>query len=198
MKKILISLVAIALLGAIAVGATWAVFSDQEVLGSNTVATGTLYLTLNKSAGKPFSVTGAYPGWKSNWEYMDIFNTGSLPFEAYMTLEKTGGDTGLYNQLWIKLETSGGDSICDNNNWGENLIYEGYVKDFPASKLVSTEAYWHLADEADGSGSPKDNIRPGYSERVCQQIGVHVDADNSVMGKTVTFSETVDALQDND
>jgi len=67
---------------------------------------------------------------------------------------------------------------------------------FPRT-TVSNTAYWHLANEDDGIGPP-DNIRVGYSERICQRVGVDNAADNSVQGKSVTFDEVVDAVQDND
>ncbi|HRI05687.1 MAG TPA: TasA family protein [Candidatus Dojkabacteria bacterium] len=198
MKRILASLVTIALLGALAAGATFAVFTDQEVLGSNTVATGTLALTLNHSAGKPYSISNAYPGYVGSWEHIDIFNAGTLPFEGYLSFNKTGGDTGLYNELTMKIETAGGDGLCNTNDFAENLIYNGKVSAFTPQTLVSSLNYWHLANEDDASGSPADNIRSNWTERLCQQVGVDVSAGNSIMGKSVTFSEVVDAMQDND
>ncbi len=197
MKKILLSLVVVALAGTAVVGATRAYFSDQGSVAGNTVATGTLELTVNESAGKPFSITNAYPGYWSGWEYMDIYNSGSLPFEANMTLSKTGGSGALWNKLLIQLATVGWDSVCNNGDGGEVMIYNGLVNAFPAQSVVSDISYWHLANEDDGSGPP-DNIRAGWSERVCQRVGVDVSAGNGVQGTSVTFDEVVDAVQDND
>lgn len=198
MKKILASFMIITALASLLVGATAAVFSDQEVIAGNTVATGTLELTLNHSAGKPFSVTNGYPGYLTPWEYIDIYNTGTLPFEALMSFVKTSGDTALYDQLVITIESAGGDSICHNGGFGEYVVYDGLLKNFVDNTLVSSLNFWHLANEDDGSGSPADNVRVGYSERLCQRIGISDSAGNGVMGKTVTFSEIVDAVQDND
>ncbi len=198
MTRITKSLVMIALVAVLAVGATSAVFSDQETISGNTFATGTLELTLNHSAGKPFSVTNAYPGYSTGWEHMDIYNTGSLPFEAYMTLSQTAGDTALWNALKIELKTSGENSDCTDGDGAEGTIYNGLISGFPSHKLVSKLAYWHLANEDDGSGSPADNIRAGWSERVCQRLWLPSSAGNEVQGQSVTFDEIVDAEQDND
>ena len=198
MRKIILSLVTIIVALVTVVGVTYGVFSDQKTIPGNTFATGTLKLTLNKSAGKPFSVSNAYPGYWTGWQHMDIYNTGTLPFEAYMTLSKTGGDDVLWNALQITMKTSGWDSDCTNGDAGEKTIYNGNANALPASYLVSSLNYWHLANEDDGSGSPADNIRAGWSERVCQKVGLLDSADNSVQGKSVTFTEIVDALQDND
>lgn len=197
MKSILASIATIAALGALVAGSTVALFNDQEVIAGNTVATGTLDLTLNHTAGKPYSISDAYPGFEDNWEWIDIYNTGEEPFEAYMSFEQTGGDEELYEALSIRLETAGGDGTCDTDDFEENLIYDGLLDDFPDSKLVSTLNYWHLANEDDASGSPADNIRVGYTERVCQQLYIEDDVED-IMGMETTFSEIVDAVQDND
>lgn len=203
MKKILLSLGIIAAVAAVIVGGTMAVFSDQKKIEGNTVSTGTLELTLNKSAGKPFSVSGMAPGDVTGWEYMDIFNgpfpavPGQLPFEAEMTVNKTAGDAVLWNALEIEMKTSGWDSDCTNGDGGEGLIYNGLINAFPAGMTVSDIAYWHNANEDDGTGPP-DNIRAGWSERVCQRVKLPSTAGNEVQGKSVTFEEVVDAVQDDD
>jgi predicted ribosomally synthesized peptide with SipW-like signal peptide len=194
MKNILASSIVIAALGSLLVGSTAALFTDQEVLAGNTVSTdGSLELTLNHSAGKPFTITDAYPGFLSSWEYIDIFNSGDMPFEALMSFEKTAGDLDLYNALTIELVTAGGDSDCDTDDFGQNVIFDGLLKDYDSSTVVSSDLYWHLA-----SGDPADDIQPTYSERICQRIGVDINAGNEILDKTVTFSEIVNAVQDND
>ncbi|MFA4818107.1 MAG: SipW-dependent-type signal peptide-containing protein [Parcubacteria group bacterium] len=197
MKNIIKSLVIVVAVAAVASVATWAVFSDTDSVTGNTVATGTLNLTVNESAGKPFSISGAYPGYVSGWEYIDIYNQGSLPFEAQMSFNQTSGSGALYNELTIELVTSGGDSICANGGFGETTIYSGKIINYDPTTVVSSIAYWHNANETDGSG-PNDNIRAGWSERVCQRVGVDSGAGNGIQGTSVTFDEIVDALQDND
>lgn len=197
MKRIILSLVTIIMALATVAGATYGVFSDQKSIAGNTFATGTLELTLNHSAGKPFTVSNAYPGYTTGWEYMDIYNTGTLEFEAQMSFNKTSGSDALWNKLWITLETSGWDSNCHNGDGGEKVIYDGYVKNYPSSRVVSDAAYYHLAHESDGHGGP-DNIRVGWSERVCQKLMLHSSAGNDAMNTSVTFDEIVDAKSDND
>lgn len=160
------------------VGTSVALFSDQKSVQGNTVAMGTLELTLNKSSGKPISVTNAYPGWKmADWEYMDIYNTGSLPFTAHLSFLKTSGSTDLYNYLTIELRIPT-TSDCDGPY---TAVYNGLVKDF----VPQTHLIWHHGA----------TVPAGWSMRLCQKVGVHADADNSVMGESVTFDEIVDAMQ---
>jgi hypothetical protein len=192
MRQILASAMIIAALGALVVSSTLALFVDQEVIAGNTVATHSFELTLNSSEGKPYSIVGAYPGYVDGWEYIDIYNTGVIPLQAHITFEQTGGDTVLYNALRMRMVSAGGDGLCNTADFGEYLIYDGFIKDFPFQKLVSTSEYWHLA-----SGTPAHNIQPGFTQRICQQLSVDPNAGNEIMNKTVVFSEIVDAMQGN-
>lgn len=197
MRRIIVSFLTIFAVVVMVAGGTTAVFSDTESIEDNTVATGTLDLTLNESEGKPFSISDAYPGYVSGWEYMDVFNTGSLPFEAELSVAQTSGDAALWAVLTLEMETAGGDGICATDDFSENTIYSGLASGFPNGITASDIAYWHLANEDDASGGP-DNIRAGWSERICQRVGVDSSAGNEVQGTSVTFTETVDAVQDND
>ncbi len=198
MRQILASAMIVATLGALVVSSTLALFNDEATIAGNTVATGTFELTLNHTAGKPYSITDAYPGYTTDWEYIDIFNSGELPFEAYLSFEQTGGDTVLYDALKMTLKTSGYDSDCSNGDAGEVTFFDDYLSSFTPETLVSTINYWHLANEDDGSGTPEDNIRAGYTERICQMLSIDDEAGDEIMLKTVTFSEIVDTMQDND
>lgn len=190
-------IVAVAL---VAGAGTYAIFSETVEVTGNTVAAGTFNLTVNKSAGKPYNVTDAFPGFQTpNWENIDIFNEGSLPFEASISFAKTSGSDALYNKLRIVLKTDV-DSNCDNLIAGEAIIYDGLISTFPAGATnpISSINYWGNANEDDASGSPADNIRAGWSERVCQKVGVDNSAGIEIQGQTTTFKEVVNAVQDND
>jgi len=191
MKRILLSSMLVVAVVAVTAGATKAVFSDTASIPGNTVSTGTLKLTLNHSAGKPFSITNGYPGFVSDWEYMDIYNNehnSSLPFDARLTVTKTSGDE-LWPYIRLTMKTSGWDSDCSNNDAGEKVIWDSLASGFPNGVTVSDIAYWHLAVNG-------DDIPVGYSERICQKVGIDNSAPNDVQGKSAVFTETVDAVQD--
>lgn len=199
MIRIVKSLVVVMAALALAAGATGAYFSDQESIAGNTFSTGTLNLTLNHSAGKPFNVSGAYPGYQTGWEYYDAFNgpwpavPGQLPFEAYVWLSQTGGSAALYNALEIDLVDSGWDSTCGNGD--DVSIYSGLL-----SSITGQGNRNQTSDNDPNSiGSPgNDDIAPGNSERVCQRLRLPSSADNSLQGLSTTFTEWVDAEQNND
>ena len=199
MFRIAKSLVIILAIAVLAIGATKAYFSDQKSIPGNTFATGTLRLTLNHSDGKPFNVEGAYPGYQTGWEYMDVFNgpfspvAGQLPFEAYTWLNRTGGSQALYDALEIDLYDSGWDSDCGNGD--DEYIYSGLLTGISGQSLrVQTSD----KDPNSGGTPGNDDIRPGWSQRVCQRLRLPASADNSLQDLSTIFDEVVDATQNDD
>jgi predicted ribosomally synthesized peptide with SipW-like signal peptide len=101
MRKIIMSLVMIALLSAGTVGATRAYFSDTALSENNTFSTGKLDIRISRpgNAELPFSVTDMEPG-KSVTKYLTVVNDGNIDvkWRAYIS----GGDGGnLFNALRI-------------------------------------------------------------------------------------------------
>jgi len=191
--KIIKSLIIIVAMAAMASGATSAVFSDQETISGNTFATGTLDLELNNLVGKPFEVTGAYPGYISPWAHMDLSNVGSLPFESYLWLNHTSDSPGLYAALKIDLHDSGADLVCGNGD--DTSIYSGLLSGItgPGLRTQTSDNYFAAV------GTPgNDNIIPRSAQRVCQRLELPSTASDALQGKTTAFSEIVKAEQDDD
>jgi predicted ribosomally synthesized peptide with SipW-like signal peptide len=160
------------------VGATLAVFNDQESILGNTVATGDFSLTLGHSEGVPYNLPDVYPGFASEWESIDITNEGPTEFDAYLGFSKTAGSRSLYDALTIKLVAAGEDGTCDSIAADAAVIYEGKLKSaYHGGVLVA------------------EDVQADTTVRVCQQLGVKAEADNEIMGKTVVFSEIVNAMQ---
>lgn len=81
LEKNLISLVLIAAVAGLAVGATRSWFSDDEVLGDNTFATGDVYLGDFTHTG--ITVTNLKPGEWSDWKYIKVPYAGTLAADIY-------------------------------------------------------------------------------------------------------------------
>lgn len=199
MKQVALSLFTIVVVVAAVAGATTAVFSDSKEIANNAVATGTLKLTLNKTAGKPWLVSGMKPGDVTGWEHMDIFNApyppvaGQLPFEAYFRLEgPSSGAVALYNALEIDLQDSGWNSVCGD---GDDVSIGTWTLPGITGSTNRTQV---SDDDPNSSGPGGDNIMPGNSQSLCQRLRLPLSADNTLQGLAVTFSEWVDAEQDND
>lgn len=189
MKKILLSLGIIAAVAAVAVGATVAVLSDQKSIAGNSVAIGTLKISINKTAGKPWAVSNMKPGDITNWEWMDVINVGSLPATYYFYVDNKNGtpDMNLWNNLKIELRNAGtGATDIERCNNG-TVIHNDYVQnvDGMSNKINTT-------DFAYGPGS---QMPAGWSQRICQRVYLDLGVGNEVMGRTTTFDEVMYAEQ---
>lgn len=78
MKKVLVSLSAIAVIGTMAAAGTGAFFSDTETSTGNTFAAATLDLTLDTTGSLPFNVTNVAPGATGSTSFT-VTNAGTIP-----------------------------------------------------------------------------------------------------------------------
>lgn len=86
MKKILLSIVGIAAMAAVGVGATTAYFSDTETSVGNVFAAGKLDLELGATNTLPFNIPNAVPG-QSGTSIITLTNTvGSIPGKLNINL----------------------------------------------------------------------------------------------------------------
>lgn len=108
MKKILLSVVSIAIIGAVAFAGTRAYFSDTKTNTGNTFSAGSIDLKVNgDDVFMPYTVTNLKPGENRGTETYTIKNTGTLP--GLLSFKVTNVITN-ENDL-IEPETSAGDAI---------------------------------------------------------------------------------------
>jgi len=191
MKKILLSLVMITLTSAIAIGVTRAYFSANGSVESNTVATGTLLLDINKGNGKEISLSNIAPGYTDDtYRWFDAYNKGTLPAEFFMSFFVNSGSTDLYNALNIELRDGGWVGACDGP-----LIYNGSLSAW-VNKTKISEFNVHAATST--LDAVADNIPANYTMRVCQKISFPETGtdQNALQGQSVTFTERIDSTQD--
>ena len=180
-------------IAAIATGASSAYFTDTETITGNTFTAGTLDVMLGKSAGKPFNVTMAYPGYTTPWEYVDIKNVGNLPFEVELRFsEEPISDPSLYGQVYVDLTDAAEDDTCGTPD--DDLVLDSYTLQWWKTHYSRISDNTYKADGTPGD----DNITPGNYQRLCQRLRLPESADNTVQGKTVHFTEKIDVKQDND
>jgi len=99
MKKIIISLAVIGIVAAIAVGGTYAYFSDTETSTGNTFTAGTLDLKVNgEDVFVPYSVSDLKPGDSRGTDTYTIKNNGSLPGRlSFKVTNVTTNENGVIN-----------------------------------------------------------------------------------------------------
>lgn len=187
--KIFKSLFVVLAMAAMVVGATSAIFTDTDSVVGNTFSTGTLDIVVNEGTNKPMSVSGMLPGDSiSGW--FDAYNQGSLEAEYWFYIDNVTGDTALRDALQIELKDGGYTGACDGPT-----IYTG-----PLSALIGSANQNMTSDNNVHAGSTNggDNIRAGWTQRICQTVTLPSTAGNEVQGQTVTFDEVMYATQDMD
>jgi len=187
MRKILTSLMIVAVLAASITAGAMAVFTDQQTNADNIFTTGTVVLGIDPATAM-FTVSDMAPG-DVKYGGLEVSNDGSLELRYAMTT--TADDTSTLDEqldLTIDVVTGpGGDSIwyTDDDVVGEADIYG------PDGVLSSA----FFGDPAQG-GQAGDRILASLaSERLRFEATLPLDTDNSYQGTTCTVAFVFDAEQ---
>ena len=181
MLKIAKSLIVIAAVAALAVGATSAIFTSQASVSGNTFATGTLEIRINGQASIPgFNYTNAAPGDSQSGQFginnygPPWFLTGSSTLSAKglkVSSHRTGGSASLYNELDVVVEA--------NRGWGTWMpVFSGKLHDLSNSDLLAPR--W-------------TELAAGESEDVRYTVTLPLSAGNAYDGLSTTFNFVVTA-----
>lgn len=189
MKKILLSVLTIALVTFVAVKATGAYFSSTDSSLANSFTTGTLILRIaspSQQGHQVFNVTGLEPG-KSVSGCITVVNDGSIPmkWKAYIT----NGSGDLYQELKLT-ELVLNSSTCPNP---EGLT--GYTVAGPAnlSLLTNPVSFADLAnpistpllwDPSKGTHPAAFDVKWAATYKMV--VTMDSDADDSFQGKSWT------------
>ncbi len=169
MKRILVSLILIAVvISAVTVGAM-ALWTDQGTSANNTFTAGTIDISLTGNNPLPFSVSAMAPG-DSVTGTIDVVNSGTLQLRYAMT---TTGD---------------GSSILDEQldcviMVGATTLYSG--------KLSSAA----IGNPAQGSQAGDRTLSPSASETLTFTVSMPIDTSNSYQGTTCTVGFVFNAEQ---
>jgi len=185
-KKILISIIGIALASAILTGVTVAYFMDQETSKGNTFAAGTLDLAVSNNVGnlenpwtsKTFDISNVAPG-QSN---------SSTPFA--MDMKNVGSIDGKKLTIWLdKVTDSENDSIVseaetDTTEPGD-LCQEITLTIKEGTTVIKSaeinDPSWTTAIEVTGG------LDAGATRNFTAEYSVDSKADNDIQGDKCTF-----------
>lgn len=191
MKKILISLVMITLVGASTVAATRAYFTSQATSSNNTFGAGKLELVLggvaspviNVNTLEPgkwvYDVTSPYSGTAMLFGSLSVINPGSNPnglhlkyrFSPQLVSQTVAG---FYDLLWIRVYRAEGSSTNFVLKW------EGLLKNM----MIDPSMVAEMADVAPGSG---------HDWRF--DVGLDSSAGNAYQSASATINFVFEATQ---
>jgi len=186
-RKILTSLMIIAVLAALITAGAMAVFTDQETNPDNVFTTGTVILGIDPATAM-FTVSNMAPG---DVEYggLEVTNNGSLELRYAMTT--TADDTStLDEQLDLTIDVVTGPGVdgiwyTDDDVVGEANIYG------PDGVLSSA----FFGDPTLGGQAGDRTLASLASERLRFKTRLPLDTDDSYQGTTCTVAFVFDAEQ---
>ena len=174
MLRIAKSLSMIAIVAALAIGATSAVFTSQASVTSNTFATGTLQIRVDGQASIPgFTFTNAAPGDSVSGSFT-LQNYGApwfagpstLPARSIlMSVDHVGGSGGLFNSLQIEMTKSSGST---------EVLYSG-----PLNAFYNKDALMSWLHPA--------GLAAGNSETINYTITLPSTIGNALQGTSTNF-----------
>lgn len=220
MKKILLSIGALALIAVLTVTATNAFFTDTETSNVNVFTTGTLELDINGNGTGDTFTTGLgdpqlNPGGETSEAQINIKNGGTMDLawfgyfntggnasmldyvyikEAQMEFRKIGGANWELTDKFIKDGTGNTDTGDDGHPWNSYYVN---LANSNTNDGVITLAMWN-ADNAMGAGGgvQKGALKPQiYEYRFTFKLGMVDDVPNSLQGASMSLSYTLTSTQ---
>jgi len=169
-RKMMVSLVVVALMAALIGGATFAYFSDTATNNGNVFSSGTLDIVLNGETSDitapVFNASNIFPGWSSGLKDVSIQNAGTLPAKVTATTEFVG-DVDLAKYIDIYVYDGAG-----------NLITTFKANAIPTPVVLGTMAAGAISNL---------QVEAVFTETGADQ--------NDAQGKSFTLNLTVDAEQ---
>jgi len=187
MRKILTSLIIVAVLAASITAGAMAVFTDQQTNPDNVFTTGTVILGIDPATAM-FTVSDMAPG-DVEYDGLEVTNDGSLELRYAMTT--TADDTStLDEQLDLTIDVVTDPGI--DGNWYTDDDVVGEPNIYGPDGVLSSALF---GDPAQGEDAGDRTVASSASERLRFKAMLPLDTDNSYQGATCTVAFVFDAEQ---
>jgi len=187
MKKILFSILSLGVVAVVAIGATRAYFTDQEVLGTNEISTGKVDVDIRGDHSNgiiiPVDTTqtftgGMFPGREFGEYAVSVYNKGwgtsTTPIKYSWRAEWTGGSKYLYDRIQVKVR----EGNCDWNPDTAGNTLRHYVSLGNMGRVIS-----------------ENNLGVNISRCTWFWFRLPAGADNTYQGLNTQFNLILDATQ---
>lgn len=189
-------------LATVAVSVTSALFTDTQTL-SNSIATGTVTLSVTSNNPLPWNISGMAPGDTDGAVDVPVANSGSLELRyAVTSTETTGASPDLANQLdlWIWAEAAEDDigvlglasdnSTCDAT---PSTVSSFLYQQSPVGVASSTINL--VGDPASGGHTGDRTLGAGTSEVLCFYLELPSTTDSTYEGLSTSVDLKFEAEQ---
>jgi predicted ribosomally synthesized peptide with SipW-like signal peptide len=187
MRKILTSLMIIAVLAALITGGVMAVFSDQGTNADNAFTTGTVILGIAPATAM-FTVSDMAPG-DVVYGGLEVSNSGSLELRYAMTTTADATST-LDEQLDLTIDVVTGAGVDGIWYTADDVVGEANI--YGPDGVLSSAFF---GDPAQGGQAGDRTLASGTSERLRFKATLPLATDNTYQGTTCTVTFVFDAEQ---
>jgi spore coat-associated protein N len=187
MRKILTSLMIIAVVAVLITAGAMAIFTDQQTNPDNVFTTGTVILGINPATAM-FTVSNMTPG---DVEYggLEVINNGSLELRYAMTTTADNTST-LDEQLDLTIDVVTGPGVDAIWYTADDVV--GTANIYGPDGVLSSAFF---GDPAQGEQAGDRTLASLSSERLRFKATLPLDTDNSYQGATCTVAFVFDAEQ---
>ena len=187
MRKILTSLMIIAVLAVLVTAGAMAVFTDQQTNPDNVFTTGTVILGIDPATAM-FTVSNMTPG---DVEYggLEVTSDGSLELRYAMTTTADNTST-LDEQLDLTIDVVTGPGVDAIWYTADDVVGEANI--YGPDGVLSSAFF---GDPAQGAQAGDRTLASGTSERLRFNATLPLDTGNSYQGTTCTVAFVFDAEQ---
>ncbi len=187
-KRILLSLLTIAMVVAATATGALALFTDQETVAANSFSTGEVDLALTNGAPLPFSVSGMAPG-DVVYGGLQVSNSGDMELRYAMTTTADGTSV-LDEQLVLTIDVVTGNGI--DGIWYTNDDVVATPNIYGPDGQLSIAV---IGDPSAGEDSGDRTLATSGDERLRFKVTLPLATDNSYKGTTCTVAFVFDAEQ---
>ena len=190
LKRILVSILAVSMVGGIVAFGSNAVFTDTATVGSNAFNTGTLEISTSPTSAVWTAVTAGVPGDRATGA-LTVSNGGSADLRYAVSGSNTSATLSGSMSLRIALQNGGSCDFPYHNTDGTTASLTDdtqlYVGLLDASALIGSNA------QGDQAGDR--NLSAGADEVLCFAVVLPLSAGNASQGLSNATTFTFDAEQ---
>lgn len=187
MRRLLFSILSLGVVAVVAIGATRAYFTDQDILGTNSISTGKVDVDIRGDFSQgiviPVDTTqtftgGMFPGREFGEYAIQVYNQGwgvsTTPIKYSWRAQYTGGSSYLFDKIQVKVRE--GNCDWDPESAGNTLLDYIYIKNM-------------------GRVASLNDLAVNITRCTWFWFKLPTNADNSYQGLNTQFNLILDATQ---
>ncbi len=190
MKKVLVSLVTIGVIGSFSYFVTQAYFTDKKTSTNNTFAVGTLNLEVGGASGssvEPFVISDIGSGINSGSKVWKVKNTGSLPGQFSASLDNVVNYENGCNEPEKEVDSTCGNPGPHEGELGKYIKVTFYINGIKEVESYMTEEAASKINNLWDSINPPIILNPGQEANLEMEWTADNNYGNEIQSDSLNF-----------